>query len=60
MAKRDKYLVYVEQVNQQCIEVMASSREEAEDKAIRKWRREQAWPAIREVEVEVLDGVRIK
>lgn len=48
MAK--KYLVYVEQVNQACVEVTADNADDARAKGYAKWRREDAHSRVMAVE----------
>lgn len=40
--KQENYKVWIEQVNQTCIEVKAINEEDAKNKAYRKWRKDEA------------------
>mgnify|MGYP001567157364 CR=1 FL=1 len=46
------FRVYVAQVNQACIEVMAPDEEEARERGYEKWRREEAHSYVTAVECD--------
>ena len=48
-----KYIVYIRQVNQTCLEVTADNEEQAREKGRAKWRRE--WAHAEVVSVEKCD-----
>jgi hypothetical protein len=54
-----QFRVYVEQVNQTCVDVLARSEDEAYDKGYAKWRREYAHSRVSYVE-EVHSGGETK
>jgi len=51
---KTRYRVWLEQINQQWVEVIADSEREAMDKARRKWRRDVAQPMV--TYIEELEG----
>ena len=54
-----RFRVYVEQVNQACVEVLACSPSEAEEKGYAKWRREDAHSRVSYVKEMANDAVCI-
>jgi hypothetical protein len=55
---KKKFRVYIEQVNQTFVEVIASNSEEAEEIGYRKWRREDAHSRVLSVEEVVCPSTR--
>jgi hypothetical protein len=45
-AKLKTYRVWIDQINQTYIDVKATNTVDAQDKACRKWRREEAFPNV--------------
>jgi hypothetical protein len=48
--KPRKFIVYIEQVNQTCVDVDATNEEEAIEEAGKKWKRLYGYPSIMSVE----------
>ena len=50
MSERKRYLVYIAQVNQTVVEVIAENEEEASEKGYAQWRKEDAHSRVIAVE----------
>lgn len=49
MANEKKYRIWFDQINKMSLDVKAINAKEAEEKARRKWKREYAYPRVRDI-----------
>lgn len=58
--KQETYRVWIEQVNQTYLDVVAQNEDEAKEKGYRKWRREDGHSCISYVEKQDVPNVELR